>query len=88
VQARTPKVTKFNNGNVPFELHIKSNTIVSNLGRYEPTNTTNIKPEYVELKDILNSSRRISTFYTVSYMHNINNINNPNYVYYYVYYVI
>lgn len=71
MQARTPKVTKFNNGNVPFELHIKSNTIVTDLGRYEPTNISNSKPDFVELRDVLNISRRISEFYINNLIYNI-----------------
>jgi len=64
VQAKAPKIAAFNNGNVPFELHIKSNTVVSNLGKYEPTNIRNIKPEYIELNDTFNSSQKyISKFY-------------------------
>ncbi|XP_071643365.1 uncharacterized protein [Temnothorax longispinosus] len=34
VQARPPKSTQLNNGNVPYVLQIRSNTIVSSLGKY------------------------------------------------------
>jgi len=36
VQARIPKIAIYNNGNVSYELLIRKNTIISNLGKYEP----------------------------------------------------
>jgi len=35
VQARRPKMSNYNNGNVPYELFIRHNTIITNL-IYEP----------------------------------------------------
>jgi len=60
VQARAPKIAHFNGGNVPFELQIQNNTLVSNLGKYEVTSSKNIKPDRVELNDVLNTFKLIS----------------------------
>ncbi|XP_029154771.1 uncharacterized protein LOC114927886 [Nylanderia fulva] len=43
VQARTP--ISYNNGNVPYELQIQSNTTISNLGKYNMERTNLIEPE-------------------------------------------
>lgn len=69
MQARAPKIAAFYNGNVSFELHIKSNSVISNLGRYEPINTSNINPEYIDLIEILNISQKSisSKFYNFLY---------------------
>ena len=61
VQARTPKIKHFNNGNVPYELLIRSNTIVSNLGKYI-LNVASNAPKRVELSDVLNTSTYIGKF--------------------------
>jgi len=36
VQARSLKMSNYNNGNVPFELLIRHNTLITNLDIYEP----------------------------------------------------
>jgi len=59
VQARILKISNFNNGNVPYELLIRSNTIISNLGKYEPSLMLN-KPIPVKLSEVLNTSGYIS----------------------------
>ncbi|XP_036141279.1 uncharacterized protein LOC118645060 [Monomorium pharaonis] len=63
VQARSSKVASFNNGNTPFELLIRKNTIVSNLGKYEPTSNLEIEPMAIKLNEIINATQRISKFY-------------------------
>ncbi|XP_011858676.1 PREDICTED: uncharacterized protein LOC105556203 isoform X2 [Vollenhovia emeryi] len=55
VQARLPKMTNFNNGNVRFELLIRNNTRISNLGSYQ-MNLMETTPISVNLSDILNVS--------------------------------
>ncbi|XP_025265607.1 uncharacterized protein LOC112638324 [Camponotus floridanus] len=52
-QARPPKIPQFNNGNMPYELLIKSNTIISNLGKFEPMEIVDTTPETIELSDVL-----------------------------------
>lgn len=51
-----PKMTQYNNSNVPFELHIRKNSTISNLGKYELLNALNLKSEPTELCDVLNNS--------------------------------
>ncbi|KAL6418637.1 hypothetical protein ACFW04_011925 [Cataglyphis niger] len=54
VQTRTPKIARFNNGNVPYELQVRSNTIISNLGKYNPLNLLDeIEPENVKFCDVI-----------------------------------
>lgn len=62
VQARTPKLAQFNHGNVSFELLIKSNTIISNLGKYKPK-TINIEPIITSLNNVINTTECISKFH-------------------------
>ncbi|KAM0735786.1 hypothetical protein ACS0PU_009747 [Formica fusca] len=52
-------MAQFNNGNMPYELLIKSNTIVSNLGIFEPISSLDSIPEPVELCEVLNTTKRI-----------------------------
>ncbi|XP_024877221.1 uncharacterized protein LOC112458045 isoform X2 [Temnothorax curvispinosus] len=59
VQARPPKASQFNNGNVPYELQIRSNTIVSNLGKYKLLCSSDIEPENVQFSDVLTTSTRV-----------------------------
>ncbi|XP_070171020.1 uncharacterized protein [Polyergus mexicanus] len=59
VQARTPKITNFNNGDVSYELLIRNNTVVTNLGKFEPICTLNDKPVLTKLREILNTSGRV-----------------------------
>lgn len=63
VQARTPKLAHFNNGNVPFELLIKDNTIISVLGKHEPTILLKTEPYRTQLSEVLETSKRISKCY-------------------------
>lgn len=68
-QARRPKNTQFNKGNVHFELLIRNNTVISNLGRYEP-NIINIKPKTTTINEVLNNNfQRISELYLYTYIH-------------------
>ncbi|XP_029171953.1 uncharacterized protein LOC114941216 isoform X1 [Nylanderia fulva] len=60
VQARTPKISRYNNGNVPYELQIQSNTTISNLGKYNMERTNLIEPELVEFCDVMNTSSRVA----------------------------
>jgi len=59
VQARLPKISTFNNGNVSYELLIRTNTIITNLGKYIP-NHINDTPVPTKLCEIFNTSRRVS----------------------------
>lgn len=62
-QARPPKIAQFNNGNMPYELLIKSNTTISNLGKFEPMEIVYTTPEKIELSDVLNATKnRISEY--------------------------
>jgi len=54
-------MTSFNKGNVPYELLIRDNTIISNLGKYEPKQSFEEKPLPIKLNEILNTTQRIST---------------------------
>jgi len=67
VQARNPKNIKFNNGNVLYELLIQCNTLISVLGKYEPSIIIEIESKICKLMDVLNTSERISKFHT--YLH-------------------
>lgn len=58
VQARIPKMANFNHGNLPYELLIRSNTIISNLGKYEPSQTFK-EAIPVKLNEIFNTSERV-----------------------------
>ncbi|XP_024871876.1 uncharacterized protein LOC112454612 [Temnothorax curvispinosus] len=60
VQARPPKAIQFNNGNVPYELQVRSNTIVKSLGKYELLCSSNVEPECVQFLDVLNTSTRVT----------------------------
>lgn len=62
VQARIPKIASYNNGNVPFELHVRGNTILTILGKYDLSESLNNLPKEIEIKDILNSSEYVSKF--------------------------
>ncbi|KAL6418578.1 hypothetical protein ACFW04_011996 [Cataglyphis niger] len=56
VQARTPKIARFNNGNVPYE-QVQSNTIISNLSKYNPLNLSDeIEPENVKFVTFIKSN--------------------------------
>lgn len=61
IQARSPRNASYNNGNVRYELLIRSNTVMENLGKYEPKNTFN-EPIPIKLIDVANSTDRISKF--------------------------
>jgi len=37
VQARISKMSIFNNGNLGYELLIRNSTVISNLGKYKPS---------------------------------------------------
>ena len=60
VQARPPKNSKYNNGNVPFELLIQHNTIITNLGKYEALSNTDVKPTRSSIDNVFNTLGRIS----------------------------
>ncbi|XP_029167408.1 uncharacterized protein LOC114945156 [Nylanderia fulva] len=60
VQARTPKISRYNNGNVPYELQIQSNTTIFNFGKYNMERTNLIEPELVEFCDVMNTSSRVA----------------------------
>lgn len=59
-------MAQYNSGNVPYELHIRKNTVLSNLGKYELENIkihNNTAAKPVELCDVLNNSgERICMF--------------------------
>lgn len=66
VQARTPKIARFNNGNVPYELQIQNNTIISNLGAYNQTKSdVNIEPEIVTFSELMTTSTRVGKFHMI-----------------------
>jgi len=48
---------------VSYELLIRKNTIISNLGKYEPIQKYTEKPVSIKLCEIFNVSQRVSTFY-------------------------
>lgn len=64
VLARMPKNNSYNNGNVPFELLIRRNTIINKLGKFSPKCEQNA-PERMTLSEVGNTSQRISKFHTV-----------------------
>lgn len=49
-------MAQYNNGNIPFELHIRKNTTITNLGKQGLINTQNVKLKPTELCDVLNNS--------------------------------
>jgi len=55
-----PKMNMYNNGNVPYELLIRKNTVISNLGKYPKLE--HVAPQRVTLSEILNTSQCISKF--------------------------
>jgi len=55
--------SNYNNGNISYELLIRKNTIISNLGKYEPIQKYTEKPISIKLYEILNTSQRVSTLY-------------------------
>jgi len=52
----------FNNGNLGYELLIRNSTVISNLGKYEPSQ---IIKEAIPIKlcEIFNTSERVCEFY-------------------------
>jgi len=69
VQAQRPKMSNYNNGNVSYELLIRHNSIITNLGIYEPNNTSTNKPIPTELSNIMNTSGYISKFIYLYYFY-------------------
>jgi len=67
VQARVPKIAAFNNGNVSYELLIRKNTIISNLGKYDPIPSLNEEPISIKLSEILHTTQRISMLFQYMY---------------------
>lgn len=59
MQSRIPKIANFNNGNVPYELQLRSNTVICNLGKYELI-SSNVQPEQVKFTDVVNTSTCVS----------------------------
>lgn len=57
-----PKMNIYNNGNVPYELLIRKNTIINNLGKYNPK-FISLNPQKVLLSEAINTSECISKFY-------------------------
>jgi len=47
---------------IPYELLIRHNTVITNLGIYEPNNTFTNKPIPTELSNIMNTYGYISKF--------------------------
>jgi len=64
----------YNNGNVPYELLIRKNTVITNLEKYHPK-LEHVTPQHVTLSEILNTSQCISKFCVVIYI----------YIYIYIY---
>lgn len=62
VQARPPKLANFNNGNVGYELLIRPNSVIENLGKYELNLTMNDNPISVSLPGVLNMTGLIGKF--------------------------
>lgn len=58
VQARISKMANFNNGNLSYELLIRSNTIILDLGKYEPSQTFK-EAIPLKLNEIFNTSERV-----------------------------
>lgn len=65
IQARPPKNPSYNNGNVNYELVIRPNTIIKNMGIHVPKNTLN-EPTLTELTDIANTTDHVSPTNAVS----------------------
>ncbi|XP_036149412.1 uncharacterized protein LOC118647836 [Monomorium pharaonis] len=53
-------MSQFNNENVLFELQIQNNTLVSNLGKLQIMSSNNIKPNRVQLSDVLNTTKLVN----------------------------
>lgn len=54
-KAKKPKISDFNHGTLPYELIIRSNTIVNNLGTYDLKMIINtVQPSIVEMSNIPN----------------------------------
>lgn len=64
MQARTPKAAQFNNGNTTYELLIRSNSIIDNLGQYEPKIAIH-NPVPIQLSEVLNNTECIGKFYLI-----------------------
>ncbi|XP_071652868.1 uncharacterized protein [Temnothorax longispinosus] len=58
LQAREPKMNIYNNGNVRYELLIRKNTVITNLGKYYPK-LEQINPKKVLLNEVANTSQCI-----------------------------
>lgn len=56
-----PKNNNYNNGNVPYELLIRKNTLLTTLGKYHPK-IEQIDPERITLSEVANTSQCISKF--------------------------
>lgn len=63
-----PKISTYNNGNVPYELLIRKNTIITTLGKYHPK-FEQIDPQRVTLSEVANTSQCISKFYVILLLH-------------------
>lgn len=59
MQARTPKIARFSNGNVPYELQVQTNTIITDLGPYDLLILPDTEPEYIAFYDVMNTSARV-----------------------------
>lgn len=70
VQVRPPKMAQFNNGNMPYKLLIKSNTIISNMKIFDPISYLDTLPESIELCDVLNTTKRISKYSFIIFINN------------------
>lgn len=68
VQARIPKIVNFNNGNVQYELLIRNNTIISNLGKYEQCQVLD-KPTPSKISEVLNISVLVSYYFCYMYIY-------------------
>jgi len=54
---------------IPYELLIRHNSIITNLGIYEPNNTSTNKPIPTELSNMMNTSGYISKFIYLYYFY-------------------
>lgn len=52
-------MTRFNNGNVPYELQIQTSTTILNLGKYNLEPSSNVEPEIIQFYDVMNTSTRV-----------------------------
>ncbi|XP_025270991.1 uncharacterized protein LOC112639896 [Camponotus floridanus] len=66
---------------MPYELLIKSNTIISNLGKFEPMEIVDTTPKTIELSDVLNATKNriilrgyVKTNFAEVYNNNMNKI--------------